>query len=136
MQTTYTQDFIKGQAGQIADTSSRTVDSFVAESVIAFGIPVARGTSKEKQVIPFVGTGFVGISLFVHNEDGQYAIKESVSVLSKGRVHVDTLAVSVVAGETAYVVNATGAYTNVATSATAIGKFLTTGTGIQVLQLA
>lgn len=134
MQTSYTQDYVIGQAGQIADISDRTIDSFAAEGEIGFGIAVARGTDKQKQVIPFAGTGFVGISVFEHNENGLYKDEDSVSVMTSGRIYVTTAA-TVVAGETAYAVNATGLFTNVNTAATAIGKFLTSGTGIVVLEL-
>ena len=134
MQTSYTQDYVIGQAGQIADISDRTIDTFAAEGEIGFGIAVARGTNKQKQVIPFAGTGFVGISVFEHNENGLYKDEDSVSVMTSGRIYVTTAA-TVVAGTTAYAVNATGAITNVSTAATAIGKFLTSGTGIVVLEL-
>jgi hypothetical protein len=134
MQTSYTQDYVVGQVGQIADISDRTIDSFAAEGEIGFGIAVARGTNKQKQVIPFAGTGFVGISVFEHNEDGLYNDEDSVSVMTSGRIYVTTAA-TVVAGETAYAVNATGLFTNVSTDATAVGKFLTSGTGIVVLEL-
>ena len=134
MQTSYTQDFVVAQVGQIADISNRVIDSFAAEGQIGFGIAVARGTNKQKQVIPFAGTGFVGISVFEHNENGLYKDEDSVSVMTSGRIYVTTAA-TVVAGTTAYAVNATGAITNVSTDATAIGKFLTSGTGIVVLEL-
>lgn len=134
MQTSYTQDYVIGQVGQIADISDRTIDSFAAEGTIAFGIAVARGTNKQKQVIPFAGSGFVGISVFEHNENGLYKDEDSVSVMTSGRIYVTTAA-TVVAGTTAYAVNATGAITNDATNATAVGKFLTSGTGIVVLEL-
>ena len=134
MQTSYAQDYVIGQVGQIADISNRVIDSFAAEGEIEFGIAVARGTNKQKQVIPFAGTEFVGISVFEHNEDGLYNDGDSVSVMTSGRIYVTTAA-TVVAGTTAYAVNATGAITNVSTAATAIGKFLTSGTGIVVLEL-
>lgn len=134
MQTSYTQDYVVGQVGQIADISDRTIDSFAAEGTIPFGIAVARGTNKQEQVIPFAGSGFVGISVFEHNEDGLYNDGDSVSVATSGRFYVATAA-TVLAGQTAYAVNATGAITNVATDATAIGKFLTSGTGLVVLEL-
>ena len=134
MQTSYTQDYVIGQAGQIADISDRRIDTFAAEGEIGFGIAVARGTNKQKQVIPFAGTGFVGISVFEHNENGLYKDDDSVSVMTSGRIYVTTAA-TVVAGTTAYAENVTGAITNVPAVATAIGKFLTSGTGIVVLEL-
>lgn len=133
-QLSYTQDYVVAQSGQIADISNRVIDSFAAEGTIAFGIAVARGTNKQKQVIPFAGSGFIGISVFTHNGVGEYADETSVPVMTSGRVYVTTAA-TVVAGTTAYAVNATGAITNVSTDATAIGKFLTSGTGLVVLEL-
>ena len=50
MQTSYTQDYVIGQVGQIADISDRTIDSFAAEGEIGFGIAVARGTNKQKHL--------------------------------------------------------------------------------------
>ena len=124
------------QAGQIADTTSRTVDSYAAEGVIVFGSAVQRGTDPAKQVAPFAGGVFAGIAVFSHAEEtGQYEDEGSAAVMSSGRIVVDTLAVEVEAGETAYAVDATGALTNVDTSATAIGTFLTSGTGLNVIQV-
>lgn len=136
-QLTYSQDMALGQAGQIADASTRVIDSFAAEGAIPFGRAVARGTDPAKQVIPFLGTGFVGVAIFSHTEvTGQFEDESTVAVMTSGRVIVDTLAVDVTAGETAYAVNATGVYTNVATDATAVGTWITSGTGLQVLELA
>jgi len=53
MQTSYTQDYVIGQVGQIADTSDRTIDSFAAEGQIGFGIAVARGTNKQNKLFHF-----------------------------------------------------------------------------------
>lgn len=125
-----------GQAGQIADSSMRVVNSFAAEAVVPFGAAVQRGTNPAKQVKPFIGGTFAGVAVFSHTEEtGQYEIKGSAAVMSKGRVIVDTLAVSVTAGGIAYVVNDTGAWTGTDTLATAVGKFLTTGSGLQVVEL-
>ena len=134
MQTSYTQDYVIGQVGQIADISNSVIDSFAAKGEIGFGIAVARGANRQKQVVPFAGTDFVGISVFEHNENGLYKDKDSVSVMTSGRIYVTT-PVTVAAGTTAYAVNATGVITNASTAATAIGKFLTSGTGIVVLEL-
>ena len=44
---TYSQAYV---IGQIADTSLRQIDSYVAEGKIEFGAPVIRGTDKARQV--------------------------------------------------------------------------------------
>ena len=129
-------DQVIGQSGQIADATGRTVDSFAAEGVVAFGAAVERGTNPAKQVVEFAGGDFLGVAVFSHTEvTGQYEDEASVGVMTKGRVIVDTLAVEVEAGELAYVVDATGVFTNVSTDATACGTWLTSGTGLQVLQV-
>jgi len=129
-------DSALGQAGQIADSSDRTVDSFASEGVIAFGAAVERGTDPAKQVKPFDGGVLAGVAVFSHTEvTGQYEDKAAVGVMNRGRVVVDTLAVDVTAGETAYVVDASGVWTNVATSATVAGRFLTSGAGLNVIEV-
>ena len=118
-QLSYTQDYVVAQVGQIADISNRVIDSFAAEGTIAFGIAVARGTNKQKQVIPFAGTGFVGISVFTHDGVGEYADEASVPVMTSGRIYVTT-AVTVVAGmKIGAVLNNVGALVTVATTADA-----------------
>ena len=122
--------------GDAADMSPRVVDSFAAEGVIEFGEGVQEGTDPAKQVAPFAGGNFVGVAKYSHAEEtGRYEDKGSVAVITFGRVIVDTLAVDVTAGETAYVVDATGVWTNAASGATAAGKFLTSGAGRNVVDL-
>lgn len=124
-----------GYAGDTADMSTQVTDSYAAEGVIEFGAAVEAGSNPDKQVKTFGGGDFIGVAKFVQNETGNYADKDTVSVKSFGRVFVDTLAVAVVAEEPAYVVDATGVWTNVATAATLAGKFKTSGTGIVVVDL-
>lgn len=130
----------RGLAGQKADLSSCTIDSYASEGTVAFGQAVKRGTDTEKQCVAFDGGTILGVAMFSQTteipEVASYQDKEAVSVMTEGRVIVDLLAVSVTAGETAYVVDATGVYTNVSTAATAIGTFLTTGDGLQILELS
>ena len=122
-------------AGMIADSSPHIIDSFAAESVIAFGTGVQVGTIAGKQVKPYAAGTFVGIALRDNTQTtGQYEAKAPGSVSTFGRVIVDTAAVAVTAGAKAYI-KADGTFTNVATSAVEIGKFLTTGAGLQTLEL-
>lgn len=132
----YLFDSKRGVKGQIADGSLRIVDSFAAEEEIEFGQAVERGTNEEKQVVGFDGGDFLGVAVFSQTQvEGKYPETSEVSVMTKGRVVVDALLVDVDAGDTAYVVDATGVYTNLAASATEVGTFLTSGTGLQVLEL-
>ena len=125
-----------GYAGMVADMSGSVIDSYAAEGSIEFGAGVELGTDPDKQVATFAGGTFAGVAKFIQNEDGVYADKDTVSVVSSGRVIVDTLEVDVDAGDTAYIVDATGVWTNVSTDATAVGTFKTSGAGLVIVDLA
>ena len=128
-------DKARGLPGGVADMSNHVIDCYAAEGTIQFGAGVQLGTDPQKQRAPFAGGTFAGVAIMRHNEAGEYADGDAMDVMTDGRVFVDTLAVDVVAGETAYIVDASGVWSNVATDATAVGKFFTTGTGVQVVQL-
>ena len=124
------------QAGQIADASNRTVDSYAAEGVIGFGKVVERGTTPDKQVRIFAGGVAAGITVFSHTEvTEQYEDGGSVAVISSGRVVVDTLDVEVAAGEPAHPYLDGGVTTSEHSPAPPIGTFLTSGTGLNVIQV-
>lgn len=125
----YTFDMPLGFAGMIADSSQKVTDSFAAEGVIPYGVAVVRGTDPVNQAKVVTAAddldNFVGISHSTHmqiqNESGevQYLDKDTVNVLSFGRVWVNVTE-AVTAGTEAQVV-ATGADA---------GKFATTGTAV------
>lgn len=139
-----------GQAGQISDTSIRTVSSFAAEGVIPFGVAVKRGTNPQKQVLKWAeanaNTAVVGIAVSTHlraptslNPVGnQYEVSNTVSVLTFGKVLV-TASVDVTAGQKAYVKAAAdataGEFTNVALNNLLIGTFTTTATANSLVEL-
>lgn len=76
--------------GQVADTSSRQIDSYAAEGEIEFGDPVIRGTDKSSQVKKSNSkTEFLGVA--VRNDTlsaGLYREKVMVSVMTRGRIVV------------------------------------------------
>ncbi|MBE0437996.1 MAG: hypothetical protein IBX56_19615 [Methylomicrobium sp.] len=126
---------VLGVPGAIADVANRITDSFAAEGVIAFGAGVERGTDPAKQVVTFAGGDFLGVALFNHTSTaGEYQDKDSVGVLRTGRVIVDTGDVEVTAGEAAYI-TAAGAFTNVVGTNTLAGEWLSSGAGLNVLNL-
>lgn len=132
---TYLFDSLKGIKGQIADGSLRVVDSFAAEEELEFGAALERGTDPDKQVKMYDDGVFAGVALFSPTEkDDVYKEKTQAAVLTKGRVFVDVLSVEVVAGEKAYL-TAAGAFTNVEGSNLLIGRFLSSGDGLQILEL-
>lgn len=141
---TYGFELPKAQAGQKFDIRPDWVVSMAAEVAIEPGQPVRRGTDPEKQVLVGNATAFLGVALFAHSMEqafpaggASYAIDDTVSVLTKGAVWVESSVDTVVAGETAYV-TAAGAYTNVEVANLAVGTFTTGGdTGdLVVLELA
>lgn len=105
MQTTYSQYMAPAFAGMLADATLGTVDSFLAETAIGFGVPVIRGTNKARQVKP-VSTGgdaakVIGIAIHDQcHEQSAYNAKDAVNVLTAGRAWVQ-VAVAVVAGDAA-----------------------------------
>jgi hypothetical protein len=101
MQTVYTLYNSELQLGNIADTSLRQVDSFSAEGVVGLAKFVRAGTNPERQCVQLttsVGQAAlaIGVALLtqtlVQNSAGlvQYADKETVSVMTKGRVVLQT----------------------------------------------
>lgn len=127
MQTSYTQYNDPLQLGHIYDTSLRQTDSFLAQGAVGIGKAVVLGTAKETatkrgQVVQ-AGTGvgqgalITGISILSQTlETGaaglvQYADKDAVPVMTKGRVVVMTND-AVVAGAVANFVLANGTWTD------------------------
>lgn len=105
MQTTYSQNQPIAFAGLLADVTISTVDSFLAEAAIGFGVPVIRGTDKARQVkaVSVAGDAAKVIGFTVHDqchEQAAFAVKDTVNVLTAGRAWVQ-VAVAVVAGDAA-----------------------------------
>jgi len=131
-QTVYQNDFDLLRAGDVALGSGKQDSvSMLAEVAIEFGLGVVRGASPEIQVkVPTADTQiFAGVAGFIQNEDGVYAIDDTVKVYTSGRISVPVpSAVTVIAGETAYVVASggdAGKFTNVALDNIAIsGTFI------------
>lgn len=126
-QTAVTQYGAAGFAGLLYDTGFTDVMSYSAEGVVAFGRPVKLGTNKERQVAALSadagqGATAVGISLATQAVEqtsaglAQYADKQSVSMLKRGRVWMLTND-AVVAGATANLVLANGTVTDEAVAA-------------------
>ena len=127
MQLSYDQYNLPLQLGNIYDTSLRQIDSFLAQGAVGIAKAVVLGTTKEGasnrgQVVQ-AGTGvgqgalITGISILTQTlETGanglvQYADKDTVSVMTKGRVVVMTND-AVVAGSVANFVLANGTWTD------------------------
>lgn len=153
MQTSYTAYNDPYQLGQIADTSLRQVDSFLANGVVGIGKAVVRSTNPEKQCAQ-AGTGagqgalIIGVALMSQVIEQTvagvvaYADKAAVPVMSKGRVVVET-AGAVVAGAVANFVLASGKWDDAAVAAGIEAVVLikarfvtgTTAAGLAVIQI-
>lgn len=144
MQKKYTLDMTPGIAGQIADLSTKTIDSFAAEEGLNPATPVARGTNPEKQVKAVAaGTAkdAIGVVIHEHKEPGDpyYAEGYAVGVMTKGRMWVPVTK-AVTAGSAANYKIADKAFTDeaAATGIEAVGVkcvFLTSTTAAGLAQI-
>lgn len=120
MQTTISQYGAAAFKGMLDGIGSRNVRSYAAEEAIPVSYPVKLGTDKEKEVLKATtGAGVIGFALHdqAREQDSsgvvQYAATETVSVLTQGRMWVETDD-AVVAGATANLVVASGKLTDAA----------------------
>lgn len=127
MQTVYGMYNDELQLGHIADTALRQIDSYLAQGIIGIAKAVVRGTDPYRQAVT-AGTGagqgalLIGVTILSQTvEQGaagvtQYADKDAVPVMRKGRVVV-AVDSAVVAGAVANFVLATGNFDDTAVSA-------------------
>ena len=96
-QTSVTQYGAAAFAGLLADNGQTDKMSFSVETAVGFGLPVALGTNKERQIVPLttsVGQAALayGVTLASHVVEqtsggvAQYAAKDTAPVLKNGRV--------------------------------------------------
>ena len=123
MQSTISQYGAAAFKGMLDGIGPRNVRSYAAEEAIPVSYPVKLGTSPDKEVLKATaGAGVVGFALhdYACEQDGsgvvQYGATETVSVLTQGRMWVETND-AVVAGATANLVVASGKLTDAAVAA-------------------
>lgn len=109
--------------GMLDGVAHHPVRSYAAEEVIPVAYPVKLGTNKEAEVLKATtGASTIGFALHDHAREQsssgvvQYAQYETVSVLTSGRMWVETTD-AVVAGATANLTVATGKLTDEAVAA-------------------
>lgn len=144
MQTKYNLEMTHGIAGQIADLSNKTIDSFAAEEGLNPAALVVRGTNPEKQVkAAAAGTAkdAIGVVIHEHKEPANpyYAEGYAVGVMTKGRVWVPVTK-AVTAGSVANYKIADKAFTDEAAAADieAVGVkcvFITSTTDAGIAQI-
>ena len=149
MQSTISQYGAAAFKGMLDGIGPRNVRSYAAEEAIPVSYPVKLGTSPDKEVLKATaGAGVVGFALhdYACEQDGsgvvQYGTTETVSVLTQGRMWVETND-AVVAGATANLVVASGKLTDAAVAAgieafTQIGvKFVTatSAAGLAIVEI-
>lgn len=146
VQTTYGQTHAVGFPGLIYDMRNITVESYACESTsIPFGGAVTAGTDKRKQVKDSAGGGaFTGIAIheYAHEADittGQaaYLLKETVNVLRKGAVWVQTNGTVAQDAEAFYVTSGTdrGLWGSAGTTSTGKFRSATTGSGLAIVEI-
>ena len=123
MQSTISQYGAAAFKGMLDGIGPKNVRSYAAEEIIPVSYPVKLGTSPDKEVLKATaGAGVVGFALhdYAREQDGsgvvQYGTTETVSVLTQGRMWVETND-AVVAGATANLVVASGKLTDAAVAA-------------------
>ena len=123
VQTSYSENMRAGVAGQLAESIPATLISRTVETSggLAFGVPVAQGTADRGVRLFTTGdtaADFVGITVrdrSVNAGTDRYALYDDARLMTKGSIWV-TASVAVAAGDPVYIVPATAAFTNVATS--------------------
>lgn len=109
--------------GMLADLTNNDVVSYSAEAAVPFAAAVMLGTDKEKQVLTATtAAAAIGFSTATHTVQqtsagvAQYAATETVNVLKRGRVWVETED-AVVAGAVANLKISSGKLTDEAVAA-------------------
>lgn len=134
----------KAQAGQKFDLSTDIVDSYAAQTAIAFGRGVSQGTAANQVNLAAAAGTFLGVALFTHAKEqslagvAEYAIGDAVSVLTFGKVWGE--AVGAVTKEAdAYVITTVGATQGKFTASSGsgalgpVGRFKSAGTDTLVI---
>jgi len=134
----------KAQAGQKFDLSTDIVDSYAAQTAIAFGRGVSQGTAANQVNLAAAAGTFLGVALFTHAKEqslagvAAYAIGDAVSVLTFGKVWGE--AVGAVTKEAdAYVITTVGATQGKFTASSGsgalgpVGRFKSAGTDTLVI---
>jgi len=139
-QTSYSAEQAFAFKGMKTDSRLDFVACSMAEAVIDFGVGVKRGTDPEYQVLTIDDSGdtFYGIALYEESQTtGDYQISKPVNVLRQGSVVVEST-VAVNAGDPAYVLPASGNFTNVSTDNVVTGGVFTktiAGAGITTIEI-
>lgn len=145
VQSTYNVTMRPAIAGMVADMSPRTVVSRIVEGVagLGFGVVAVKGTGDRQVKASAAATAFIGITIMdptvapgaVPTTPDQYQEKDVCAVLQRGTVWV-VAGATVVAGEQAYFVPATGVITNSSSGNTAIpGGFFDTSAASSALAI-
>jgi hypothetical protein len=137
LQTTYGQTIAPAYEGMIADSRDQTILSLTAEGAsIGFGKAVMQGAADKTVKNSTAGGKLRGVSVATHfagftpgtqGVKDSYDVGETFPVMSKGALWV-LASVAVAAGDPAYIVPATGVFTNVVTSNVATGGMFETST--------
>ena len=114
VQTEYNENMDALRLGLIYDTSNKDLISRTCEgAAIGFGQPVAQGVADRGARATTTGdTKIIGITCLERSAiDGQYAVGDSMRVMTQGPVAV-TAAAAVAAGNPVHVIVADGTFSN------------------------
>lgn len=109
VQTSYSEDMVKGFNGMLAEQfSMRQVDSGLVETAaIGLGVALAAGSADSQYVAAAADDAVLGISLYEPTREHgagsyEYAVKEEMPVLKKGRVWMTAGAALAVGAQVGY----------------------------------
>jgi hypothetical protein len=110
VQTTYSADMVKGFKGMLAEQfSMRQVDSGLVETAaVGLGVALAAGSADGQYVAAAADAAVLGISLYEPTRElasggsYEYAVKEEMPVLKKGRIWMIANGALAVGAEVAY----------------------------------
>lgn len=138
LQTTYGANQAAFLEGMVANSEPAVIISRIIEGAagLGFGKAAVRGTAATQAKASTASTKFLGVSVLDPSQPADtYAEGATAAIMQKGVIAV-LASVDVAHGDAAYIVPATGVFTNVATSNTAVnGVFDSTATAGSLAKL-
>lgn len=140
LQNTYTENMPALYEGFIYNSEPHRIISRMAEGAagLGFGKAVVQGTADNQVKAAVAGAVFRGVTVGSRTQIGAvvdtYPQYSEVNVMVEGPIAVLT-SVNVVAGDTAYIVPATGVFTNSSSGNTRVGMFDSTAAAGALVKL-
>jgi hypothetical protein len=139
VQTAYGTILAPAVAGMVANMETANSITRVLQTAAGmnFGVPAMRGTVDGTCKVSAAASSFLGVAILDPTKDGdKYAQYDNVSILTRGVIWVvNGSGGAATQGEPAYIVPATGVFTNVATANQLVGVFDSSGADAALVKL-